>query len=335
MKKNILFFGYYGEENLGDELILENLKNYFSERFNLGILTPNKNYYKDLISFYKFDPLEILKGISWADIVIGGGGGIFQDKTSFKSFLYYILILWISFFKKKRIYLIGQSFSPFRYFISRFLIKFSLLLCERIYLRDKFSLNFLNSIGIPKEKLSIIPDIAFLTELEKPKIERSYVGVNFRFWKGININSLESILENLKKKEKIIFFSFQDSSDLKLFNNLSQEVRNGIEIVTYYDKYFIEKFCSCKYFIGMRLHSLILASILEIPFLGLSYDEKIEAYLEDLGWRFYLKIDELDQFFPLWIQLKEQEGLETYLKIKVNGKRNLVRKKLERIILEI
>ncbi len=335
MKKNILLFGYYGEGNFGDELILENLKNYLSKRFNLGILTSNKNYYKDLISFHKFNPFEILKGLNWADIVIGGGGGIFQDKTSFRSFLYYILILWISFLKRKKIYLIGQSFSPFRYFISRFLIKFSLLLCEEIYLRDNFSLNFLNSIGIPKEKLSIIPDIAFLTELVRPKIERGYVGVNFRSWKGININSLEDILENLKKNEKVIFFSFQDSSDLRLFNNLSQKAKNGIEIVSCYDKNFIEKFCSCKYFVGMRLHSLILASILGIPFLGLSYDEKIEAYLEDLGWRFYLKIDELDQFFPLWVQLKEEEGLEVYLKCKVDENRNLVREKLERIISEI
>lgn len=333
--KNILFFGYYGEGNFGDELILENLKNYLSTKFNLGVLTSNKDFYEDLITFHKFKPSEVIKGIKWADIIIGGGGGIYQDKTSFRSLLYYLTILWYSFLRRKKIYLLGQSFIPFKYPISKYLVKISLLTCEKIYLRDKFSFSYLNSIGIPKERLHIIPDIAYLKEFESTNIDKNYVGINFRPWKGINISSLENILENLKKSENLIFFSFQDSLDLKLFDGLSKEVKNNIEIVSYYNKDFISKFCSCKYFIGMRLHSLILASIFYIPFLGISYDDKIEAYLEDLGWKFYLKLNELDHFLPLWTQLKEEEGLEVYLKYKVEEKRNLLKEELEKFVLEI
>ncbi|MCX7845124.1 MAG: polysaccharide pyruvyl transferase CsaB [Dictyoglomaceae bacterium] len=333
--KKILLFGYYGEGNLGDELILENLKKNLEKKFYLGVLTPNKDYYKDLVSFHKFKFSEILRGIDWADTVIGGGGGIFQDKTSFKSFLYYLSILWLSFLKRKKIYLLGQSFSPFRFNISRYLLKISLLICEEIYTRDKFSLNFLINMGIPKNKLFLIPDITFLTEFPQRDTNKSYVGINFRPWRGFNLNSLEEFLKVLKKSEKLIFFSFQDSLDLEFFNKLSSEIKEGIEIISYNNKNFITKFYSCKYFIGMRLHSLILASILGIPFLGISYDEKIEAYLEDLGWKFFLQIDELDKLFPLWIQLKEEEGLEAYLKFKVEEKRNILREEIDRIIAKL
>ncbi|MEN2985003.1 MAG: polysaccharide pyruvyl transferase CsaB [Dictyoglomaceae bacterium] len=333
--KNILIFGYYGEKNLGDELILENLRDCFEKRFNLGVLTSNKDYYKNLITFQKFKPLELFKGINWADIIIGGGGGIFQDKTSLRSLIYYLSILWLSFLKGKKIYLLGQSFSPFRYAISKYLVKISLLLCEKIYLRDSFSFKYLINIGVPREKLYIIPDIAFLSKFEKRSVNKNYVGVNFRPWKGTNINDLENILKNLKKNERVIFFSFQDSLDLKFFNSLSQEAKKGIDVVPYCDENFVDKFSSCKYFIGMRLHSLILASIFYIPFLAISYDEKIEAYLEDLGWKFYLKINDLDRFLPLWIQLKEEDGLDLYLRYKVEDKKKSLKEELEKLMSQI
>lgn len=335
--KKILFFGYYGEGNLGDELLLKNLKDYFSEDFILGVLTWDKNYYEDLICFEKFNLKELLKAISWADIVIGGGGGIFQDKTSLKSLLYYLFILWLSFIKKKRVYLIGQSFSTFKYPISTFLVKISLPFCQKIYVRDKLSFNILNNIGISGNKVSIIPDLVFLTEIPAIKFNKSGIGINFRPWKGVNLKELENILMNLKKEEeKLIFFSFQDSLDLELFNKFSTEVKKDIEIISFNNKDFLNKFASCRYFVGMRLHSLILASIMGIPFLGISYDDKIDAYLNDLGWKYYLSVYDLDKFLPAWKQLKEgNKDLELYLKIKTDERKKILKEELKKIKGEI
>ncbi|MGB9856925.1 MAG: polysaccharide pyruvyl transferase CsaB [Dictyoglomaceae bacterium] len=335
--KKILFFGYYGEGNLGDELLLKNLKDYFSKDFILGVLTSNKSYYKNLTCFDKFNPKEVLKAVNWTDIVIGGGGGIFQDKTSLRSLLYYLSIIWLSFIKKKRVYLIGQSFSTFKYPISKFLVKISLPFCQKIYVRDKLSFDILNNIGISGDKVSIIPDLVFLTEIPEIKFKKNNVGINFRPWRGINLKELENILINLKnQEEKLIFFSFQDSLDLELFNKFPMETRKDVEIISFNNENFWDKFSSCKYFVGMRLHSLILASIMGIPFLGLSYDDKIDAYLNDLGWKYYLSIYDLNKFLPTWKQLKEEgEELELYLKIKIDEKRKILKEELEKVKGEI
>jgi polysaccharide pyruvyl transferase CsaB len=313
--KKILIFGYFGEGNFGDDLIFDALKKIFSNNFIIGVFS-KKNYYKDVINFERYNIKSIIEAINWSDIVIGGGGGVLQDKTSFKSLLYYIFIIWFSVLTGKRVYIIGQSFSTFKYKISRFLVSKTLKKCEKIYVRDRFSLSLLNYMGINNKKLKYIPDLVFLIDIPNISYEKKYLGINFRSWKNLKPKNLENILEFLKKEGDLLFFSFQDSTDLEFFNNFSKDIIKDIKIISTKDEEFWNYFLSCKYFIGMRLHSLILATISGIPFLGLSYDDKIDAFVYDLGWKYSLSISKLDNFESLWKQLKEEQGLENYLRFK-------------------
>lgn len=331
--KKVLFFGYYGEGNLGDELLLKNLIDKFSERFLVGALVSKKKETGNKIIL--FDRIrELLKAINWADVVIGGGGGIFQDKTSLHSFLYYLFILWYALLTKKKVYIIGQSFSTLKYRISRFLLKITLPHCGKIYVRDSFSYQFLQNLNVPKDKIKILPDIVFLTQFPDVRRDKENIGINFRPWYELKIEDLEKILkELLKENRKIIFFSFQDSMDLELFKKLDKEITKEIEVVSSNSDNFWEKFSTCKYLVGMRLHSLILSTIAGIPFLGISYDEKIQAYLDDLGWKYYINTNEISDFYPLWIKLKEEEEiLRSYLKIVTEEKRDILKREIEEFI---
>ncbi|MGA3513587.1 polysaccharide pyruvyl transferase family protein, partial [Lactiplantibacillus plantarum] len=67
--------------------------------------------------------------------------------------------------------------------------------------------------------------------------------------------------------------------------------------VTFHDIMSVLK--QCDYVVGMRLHSLILACMLQTPFTGISYDPKIDRFLERAGMPSAGRITQLDESFLL------------------------------------
>jgi polysaccharide pyruvyl transferase WcaK-like protein len=47
-------------------------------------------------------------------------------------------------------------------------------------------------------------------------------------------------------------------------------------------------------FIGMRMHSIVMASVMGVPAIGLSYDPKIEAAVQAAGQTFGGRVENLD-----------------------------------------
>lgn len=287
----LLLFGYYGEGNLGDELLLRSLISVFGKNHKVGILTNkvNKGQKDDIVEFNKFS-IEILKGIRWTDVVIGGGGGIFQDKTSSKSFYYYLFIIFLSLLFKKKVYLIGQSFSPLKKRINGFLLRFFLNNVEKIYVRDSFSKNYLEKLGVRSDKIILSTDLAFLLDIPFPSREedKKILGINLRKWGNLNLENLNSTLETLiSKYDSFYFFSFQQE-DSQFYEILKDKFKK-IDLIEPQDPNFYDYYSSCRLFIGMRLHSCILSVLLGIPFIAISYDEKVEAFCHDIGWKFIIK----------------------------------------------
>ena len=92
---NAFVVGYYGFGNLGDELLksatIKILREAHFEKIYLTL--PSKfsklnlqSNYSDSVS--RFDPVDVFSAILNSKIIVAGGGGIFQDETSTRSFLY-------------------------------------------------------------------------------------------------------------------------------------------------------------------------------------------------------------------------------------------------------
>lgn len=104
--KNVLISGYYGFNNTGDEAMIETMSILLAKKdCTLMVLSSNPERTKELYNVQAYDRYkisEIIKAIKKADIVISGGGTLFQDITSKKSIWYYLGIVKIAqFFRKK------------------------------------------------------------------------------------------------------------------------------------------------------------------------------------------------------------------------------------------
>ncbi len=330
----LLFFGYYGEGNLGDDLLLKSLLTIFGNKYNLGVLIKgiDKRYQqKDIREFSKFS-IDVFKGIKWADVVVGGGGGIFQDKTSIRSFYYYIFVLSLSLLFGKRVYLLGQSFSPLKSKINEFFLRVFLNRTGKIYVRDSFSKDYLIKLRVKPEKIVLSTDLVFLLDFPfELKNNGKGLGINLRGWRGFKFEEFNPILKDLiQKYGEFYFFSFQDK-DSQIYELIENDFKSKIRLINPDNLEFLSCFSSCRLFIGMRLHSCILSVLLGIPFIAISYDEKVEAFCYDIDWKFVIKDFSQDRIL---CYVNEIEKNYQYYRNYLLSKRESLRKKIREDILD-
>ncbi|MFN4189817.1 MAG: polysaccharide pyruvyl transferase family protein [Pseudothermotoga sp.] len=147
--KSALVFGYYGYDNLGDELLCQaTLDLLRSNRFDKMYLLVPKRKMKDYEQKYvrpvnRFDPISVLKALLHSNYVICGGGGIFQDQTSLRSFIYYSSIVMLSLFFRKPVILLANSLGPVKREFSRKILRY-LLSRKKVFLiaRDNVSARY-------------------------------------------------------------------------------------------------------------------------------------------------------------------------------------------------
>jgi polysaccharide pyruvyl transferase WcaK-like protein len=121
--KKIFLIGYYGYKNYGDDLLFKTLIKILEDlNYNGKIVIPadelpeyneNNKFFIEKIS--RYDILNINSHIKSSDIVIYGGGNLFQTETSLKSFLYYYHIAKQAIKYNKKILFLSQGFGPLKH----------------------------------------------------------------------------------------------------------------------------------------------------------------------------------------------------------------------------
>ncbi|HEY8541140.1 MAG TPA: polysaccharide pyruvyl transferase family protein [Pseudothermotoga sp.] len=147
--KNALVFGYYGYDNLGDELLCQATIDLLKRaRFDKVYLLVPKHKIEDYKQKYvypinRFDPISIINAILHSNCVICGGGGIFQDQTSLRSFIYYSSIVILSIFFRRPVILLANSLGPVKRRFSRKVLRY-ILSRKKVFLiaRDGISARY-------------------------------------------------------------------------------------------------------------------------------------------------------------------------------------------------
>lgn len=314
MQKSVVIHGYYGAGNFGDDIILHSIIKSLNKKIKgvkVTVLSrdmfpiPAYHYGFKVVSRYNFN--EMKKAIKSADMLICGGGGILQDYSGFdmKSHFtnkkngidYYGVPIELAYLYKVPVMLYAIGAGPLFDEKSRLNVKTILNWVDAVTVRDEESLATLKEID-PKKKIIVTSDPAlnYLDESKnKSNSKKKYFGICIRDWyfrkyqREAFVKSLASAADyNIKKYNRnLVIFSFcKSNADLKILQSLKNKIKHK-------DRVYIEKnvtiggamktISNMDYVIGMRLHSLITATSINKPVIGISYDCKIDNYMKRIG----------------------------------------------------
>jgi len=280
----ILLSGYYGFDNAGDEAILSALVSELSALGHQPVALssdPEKTARAHGVrAVSRTNPIALLKAISSCDVMFSGGGGLLQDKTSSRTLTYYLGLIGLALTLRKRVVIFNQSIGPLsdegRKKVARALRH------TRNIVRDRGSLALLENLGLQAE---LGGDPALLsgaeTQLER---EENRIIIAPRGGQSGATHKLAEVAHSLEAEGKqIVLLAFQkdeDSSECQLIAASCQRaeivgVKNPAEA--------LEQIAQAALVVGVRLHAVILAAALGVPFIGISYDPKVQGFCDDAG----------------------------------------------------
>lgn len=307
LKHDIILSGYYGFDNLGDDAmllgIIDSLKEY-NPYLKILILSQNPMQTKLRFGHNSINRLNIMKillGMKKSRLFINGGGNLIQDNTSTRSLLYYLGTIWLakSFGMKVMIY--GNGIGPLNKEFDQKLSSMILNKVDVITLREEISNFVLKNIHVTKPKISITADPAFTLDIDSDIVSKNIlfeeaipatsqlVGYCIRKWPedGHAAEELAKIADYVSDKynTKPIFIPMHHPFDIEAANLIVSKMKNKAYVIS--NKYSVSEIMQLisklDLLIGMRLHSLIFAVKVGVPVIGISYEPKVDGFLNLIG----------------------------------------------------
>ncbi len=309
----IILSGYYGFDNIGDEAVLYSILAALRKEIKnveITVLSNNPEKTKALYSvnsINRWDMKAVAKAIKESDMLISGGGSLLQDVTSGKTIPYYLAIVKIAQFYKKKVVFYSQGIGPVNKGYSRWFIKKVVNKVDGIFVRDSASKKLLEEIGIKKpigEALDPVLGIELPERKEQLK-EDKVVGIYIRPWidEAHDKNLIDSLVPGLiyllERGYKLCLIPMHYEQDCQIAKELAKEVKKAAKESGHFDEKNLEatitvvdKMLSIKevlvytasfdLVIGMRLHSLIMAAASKVPVMALSYDPKVTEFMNEI-----------------------------------------------------
>lgn len=313
----VVIEGFYGMGNLGDEAILEaflqELKGCGEVEVRVLCEDPGRVWrihrVKSLRSRGGRSFLRRIWAMKTSNLVVLGGGGLLKDYGGGPE----SLLGWLRLMRraqdygvKTATYAVGAE--NVRFAESREMLKRVLNNAELVSVRDRYSAEILQSVGVTT-KIEVYSDPAVLLPdapampLVEPR-ERVKVGVCLRHWfsRGHHvedpvknerlITALAGALDHLAVTHdaqvdfvplrirdpdndvamaRCVARRMEKQSNVKIIGGVP-DVRQFLEMLERYDL-----------MLGMRLHSLILAAASGLPTVGIAYMPKVRAFMESMG----------------------------------------------------
>lgn len=293
--KTILLSGYYGFDNTGDEALL---MSFIQQVRALGMTpialsqNPEKtaNTY-NIKCFHRFKPHEVIKAMREADALVMGGGTLLQDVTSGKNVLYYVGIMRLAQWLRKPVFFLAQGGGPLQNKKWYKLIAKTLNRCAFLSARDDESRTLFTSIGVTK-RFSLTSDPALALSIPSNLSvawpfanQKKTVVFSVRPWEEDTLlerECKETIRTLVEKDVNVLVIPFHTPNDIPLSSAIVEgfppdrvSLYKGIHTVPT----ILSVIQKADAVVGMRLHALVFAASQGTPFVGISYDPKIDSFL--------------------------------------------------------
>ncbi len=350
---DIVISGYHGFANSGDEALLYAILTTLRKKkpdIEVTVLSkiPEETarvYGVKSINRYNF--FKIKKEMKNSKMLLFGGGSLLQDVTSSKSLKYYLGIIALAKRCKIKTMLYANGIGPIERRGNRILASKILNKVDVITLRDDKSDEELKKLSVIKPKIEITADPAFTIDTDLslsgdyfkqragvPKEARVAV-VSIREWKSSApdfVKIMASLCDYMVEKYSIypLFVPMQYPHDTLISQAIMKEMKNTSFIINR-ELSVPEMFSvlsESELIIGMRLHSLIYATTLEIPVMALVYDPKISAFMESLSQPDWIDVENITLEHAKEVIDTIVEGREER-KVKLHKTNALLRKRAE------
>lgn len=316
-KKSVLIYGWFGHENLGDELILKSIidsvrkiddnieinvmgsKPKNIEKYHESINTVSTNVDLNLMSIvrtFKYNPLKVIKNLFFNEYLIIGSGGALSDWNPNSTVTLFFMINLFKKVLKRPVIMLGVGAGPIIRIESK--KKFREILCQVDYicLRDKDSYELLKSIGL--KNIYLTNDVVY--DLKENEIFKGKKVLNNS--KDVAIVIAPLLLSTEQKKQNYKDQMVKYILDLKNKNincklipfqynydiDFLKDIRKEVDIDIYEDGLenmwlLLNELKNYDLIIGMRFHSVVLAILLNIPVLPIIYHHKVNSCVKEFS----------------------------------------------------
>jgi polysaccharide pyruvyl transferase CsaB len=296
-----LISGYYGFKNLGDEALLQVTVERLRARWPgcaIDVLSADppataRSFGVDATP--RMDWGRVRAAIRNADLVLSGGGGLLQNVTSLRSLLYYSGVIRSAVAAGKPTVVFAQSVGPLDFW-GRAVVRTFCKGLTAATVRDERSRALLSSLlpGLPVERTA---DPVFLFEPSGDPLDLAAEGlagddaplvvVSVRKWRGAETTAqmLAAAVDRLAGEHgaRVAFLSLGGPPDAEVATTIIRRCASTPVLLPDYPLgQAAQVIGRAALVIGIRLHALIIAARLGVPFLALPYDPKVTALLEDL-----------------------------------------------------
>ncbi len=306
----VTLIGYYGFNNTGDEAILYSILRSLKQRnkdLQVTVLSGNPGKTEKLYGVpcrNRWRIRDVISAIWQSDLVVFGGGSLLQDTTSRRSLDYYLAIARVARLLRKPVYFMGQGIGPVINEQSKQKVARVLNRVQYITVRDRDSKQQLLDMGVTKPPIEVTADIVLglyrrevetapgIRVLERYQLgdedQGRMVGISVRNWR--ELSGYKTVVAELAdslaaKGYKVVFLPFHFPGDVSCARDVVRQMQ-GDAVVIREECTTIEMLgmiSRMELLIGMRMHSLIMAALMGVPSVGLSYDPKIDAAVNLMG----------------------------------------------------
>lgn len=300
--------GFYGYGNLGDEAILEMSLTQvlqITDKTHITVLSGNKEATASkhgIDTINRYNILSIIIKLIQSDAIVFGGGSLLQDITSKRSIYYYLLLIWLAKITNNKIIMLSQGIGPIINQRSKNAVAMTLKLVDYITVRDKYSVELLESLKVDKEKIFLSADpvinITSTQNFAKDNTAKKKVCFAIRNFKNTDVSDKISEVAKMLVKNNIecYFIPFYFKEDLSSIYEIESILKDDCiyfkENLSTHEAFDIIK--QMDLLVGVRLHSLIFAAAANVPFVAISYDYKVDHFANSVNMDVTSKIDNID-----------------------------------------
>ncbi|MGC9384150.1 MAG: polysaccharide pyruvyl transferase family protein [Kosmotogaceae bacterium] len=294
---NVVLMGYYGYSNLGDDLLFLTTLHIISKSYVKNVFVPAPKRLKHLSDLFpdnlnvkiidRYNPISVIRAINRSRATIFGGGNLFQDETSNRSFMYYYFTAKRTLSIDHPLLLLSQGFGPIKN--PKNLQRLNSIVNSPLtsgLLRDKSSFHYASKnsnnfvLGVDYGPLFLMQNVKFSTKSKDKKMATLVLKNGIR---------IEEIIKQLKANgiEKVFITGFQNHREKTLItSSLLLAKKYKLEILENSDNWMdiLKNISRSQIVITERLHGGLLSLFYGVPFIwlkGKKLNEVLSSTIDD------------------------------------------------------